>query len=165
MLKKVISGGQCGVDIVALRVAKRHGLETGGYMPGGWRTLEGPRPQYQAEYGLEEHVDYAYTGRTYANVRHADGTLRLFLVESSPGERCTLQAIRHFQKPHFDVDLSNPTGVETAVVWLIQRRIVTLNVAGNSTFTAPEIEPLAEAYLTALFTMLRETSCTEERSG
>lgn len=50
-LRRVISGGQCGVDVAALRAAKRAGLQTGGTMPRGWRTLDGPRPEYAAEYG------------------------------------------------------------------------------------------------------------------
>jgi len=35
----VISGGQCGVDVAALRAAKSCGLRTGGMMPRGFRTL------------------------------------------------------------------------------------------------------------------------------
>jgi Circularly permutated YpsA SLOG family len=38
LLKKIISGGQTGADQAGLRTAKRLGIETGGWMPQGWRT-------------------------------------------------------------------------------------------------------------------------------
>src|SRR5262249_6057013 len=41
MIGKVISGGQTGVDQVALRAAKACGIPTGGWAPKGWRTEDG----------------------------------------------------------------------------------------------------------------------------
>jgi hypothetical protein len=54
MLRKVISGGQTGVDQAFLRAAWRACLETGGTAPKGWRTDKGPNPGL-AQYGLKEH--------------------------------------------------------------------------------------------------------------
>src|SRR4051812_38794183 len=50
----VISGGQTGADIGALRAAKALGIATGGYAPLGWRTETGERPSLGIDYGLVE---------------------------------------------------------------------------------------------------------------
>ena len=55
MLTKIISGGQTGADQVALSVAVRLGLKTGGYAPLRYMTEDGPDPTL-ARYGLEAKV-------------------------------------------------------------------------------------------------------------
>lgn len=42
---KIISGGQTGVDICALRAAKRANIETGGWAPFGYITIKGPQKE------------------------------------------------------------------------------------------------------------------------
>ena len=54
MVRKIISGGQTGADQAGLAVAKRLGIPTGGFVPKGFLTEAGPRPDLAAEYGLEE---------------------------------------------------------------------------------------------------------------
>jgi len=44
MLKKVISGGQTGVDRAALDAAMKLGIEVGGWCPKGRRALDGLIP-------------------------------------------------------------------------------------------------------------------------
>jgi predicted Rossmann-fold nucleotide-binding protein len=47
MLKKIISGGQTGVDRAALDVAMRLGIAHGGWIPKGRLTEDGPlAPHY-----------------------------------------------------------------------------------------------------------------------
>jgi hypothetical protein len=46
MIAKVQSGGQTGTDVAGVRAARRLGIPTGGVMPKGWKTLDGPRPEY-----------------------------------------------------------------------------------------------------------------------
>ena len=50
-IKKIISGFQTGADIGGILAAKRLGLETGGTMPKGFRTEDGPRPEFAELYG------------------------------------------------------------------------------------------------------------------
>lgn len=71
---KVISGGQSGVDQAALRSARACGLATGGLVPKGWLTEEGPAP-WLSDYGLTEHTSPDYSPRTRANVDDAHATL------------------------------------------------------------------------------------------
>jgi len=162
MIAQVWSGGQTGVDIAALRAARTHGIPTGGWMPRHWMTLAGPRPEYREIYGLREHPRSDYASRTSANVEETDATMRIALRFDSPGELCTLNAIRCWRRPHLDLPLQRlPAGclipleedpVGRAVAWIRSMsqklgRPVVLNVAGNSERTAPGIEVVAEELL------------------
>ena len=72
---RIISGGQTGVDIAALRAAKAAGLPTGGWMPKGFPTAAGPRPDYAALYGMQETASDKYPERTRKNVEASDVTV------------------------------------------------------------------------------------------
>lgn len=154
MLKKIISGGQTGADIAGIATAKIFGLETGGWMPKGFRTQNGPRPEFAELYGIQEHSSPNYPPRTYANVKDSDGTLRLAHNLESSGERLTLKAINQYRKPHRDIDLKNPLSVSEIVTWLQEKDIVVLNIAGNSEKTAPGITLEVADYLRQLFKLL-----------
>ena len=104
-LKKVISGAQTGADIAGLEVAKKFGLETGGLMPFGYKTQDGPKTEYREMYGVEMHQSSSYVPRTRANVRDSDGTIRLAFDFESRGEVCTKKAIDDYKK-HFMVLLN-----------------------------------------------------------
>lgn len=132
MLKRIISGGQTGSDEAGLVVAKRFGLETGGMMPKGFKTLNGSRPEFAQIYGIEESKSEKYPPRTYSNAKHGDGTVRFAGDFESSGEKCTMVAIKYFNKPHFDVDLTDPPPVRDFINWLTENDIEVLNVSGNS---------------------------------
>lgn len=150
-LRKVISGGQTGADQAGLVVAKRFGLETGGVMPKGYKTLTGSRPDLAKEYGLSEHSSDNYVPRTYQNAKDSDGTVRLAGNLESRGEVCTLKAIQQYNKPHFDVDLTDPPPVEDFVNWIEKEGIAILNVAGNAEQTFKGSYELSCRYLTETF--------------
>lgn len=163
IITKVISGGQTGVDIAALRAAKALGIPTGGTMPKGWRTHDGPRPEYAKLYGMVEHPSTDYRDRTFKNVMDADVTIRIALDFMTTGERCTSKAIALYGAWHHDIkiidqgtadhlyavpdgeiiDASNWLRAECARRW----RAVVVNFAGNSNRTAPGIEHAAEAFV------------------
>ena len=46
MIDRVISGGQTGADQAGWRAAKASGIPTGGWMPKGFLTEDGPRPEF-----------------------------------------------------------------------------------------------------------------------
>jgi hypothetical protein len=72
---RIVSGGQTGADQAGVEVAQRLGIATGGFMPKGFRTEDGPRPDLAARFGLAEAETSAYAERTEHNVRLADGTV------------------------------------------------------------------------------------------
>lgn len=145
ILRKIISGGQTGADQGGLRAGRALGLETGGWVPRGWLTLDGPAP-WLAGYGCVEAPTSEYAPRTEMNVRDSDATIRFALDLSTPGERCTLRAIEKYGKPFTDVtwvDLTMVPANQVATrlaIFLRQHCVAVLNVAGNSDRRAPGIE-------------------------
>lgn len=88
---KVISGGQTGVDVLALEIAKELGIETGGWMPYGFMTEDGPKPEMADLYVVREYPRSGYPPRTKQNVEDADLTI-WYGTTDSPGFRCTKHA-------------------------------------------------------------------------
>lgn len=156
MVEKVISGGQTGADQAGLRAAKRLGLQTGGWIPKGCPTDDGPRPILVKIFGMCEHTSALYPPRTFANVRDSDGTMRFASDWHSSGERCTKKAIDQYRRPYFDVDVNDPPPVEEARRWLEENNIRVLNVAGNRERTSPGIRAFVEAYLAKVLSHERE---------
>ena len=128
----IISGGQTGADEAGLEAAHVNGIKTGGYAPKNYKTSIGPNPQLlRDKYGLKE-FHLGYKERTWANVEAAQATVRLCVDFWSAGEICTLNAIKHYNRPYFDVYLPNPISVFDFVSWLNRYNISILNVAGNT---------------------------------
>lgn len=77
---EVISGGQTGVETLALRVARDMRIETGGWAAAGW-IVEAPGGNGEstaprlAEFGLVECPSPGYPSRTMANVATCDALL------------------------------------------------------------------------------------------
>ncbi len=158
---KVCSGAQTGVDQAALAVAHDLEWETGGYIPTGALTLDGPRHDLVKKYGLTE-FGVGYKPRTGKNVETANFTLRIFSAKNSPGEICTLNWINIHKKPYYDIDLNTYRtynyfrkkslihAVVARLYWYCQKDGV-LNVAGNSEKTSPGIYQEAYDILNEVF--------------
>ena len=123
-VKKVISGGQTGIDLIGLTVAKKLNIQTGGVAPKGYRTEEGFNLSLK-EYGLTESKSSDYDVRTKENIISSDGTV-LFGNLNSPGTKLTLKILSQNNKPF----ITNPTAGELQK-WLLENEIKVLNVAGN----------------------------------
>lgn len=154
-LKLVISGGQNGVDLAALRAARDLDILTGGFMPKGWRTLDGPKPKYRQRYNMQEAPTTDYPTRTRMNVEAADFTLQIMEKVDSPGEQCTRRNVRQLRKPSLELVLVKGHRPVEEVAALIGN-VVTLNVAGNSEQTCPGIGSRAYAFLLELFPLLSQ---------
>jgi hypothetical protein len=160
MLSRVISGGQNGVDQAALRAARTCGIETGGWLPKRCKTLDGCNFDLLSDFGMKQHEKEGYSHRTEANVKDSDGTLRIASNFKSPGEICTMNAIRWLKKPYLDVDIKNPLPIAEVEEWIAKNNIKTLNVAGNSENTHTGIGKLAEEYLANIFEKCKK-SCEQ----
>lgn len=138
-LFKVYSGGQTGADQAGLEAARLCRIPTGGFAPLGWQTLAGPNPDLlQKVYGLQECRTPGYKARTWANVKASDATIRFAYNFDSPGERCTLAAIRHHSKPFHDIHypFASPAAEHKQLIiimtgWLFTRQFKIINIAGN----------------------------------
>src|SRR5210317_2583040 len=101
MIKKIISGGQTGVDQAALDVAIKLAVAHGGWIPKGRITESGPLP---AKYNLKETRSSSYADRTEKNVQDGDGTLILSRGQLSGGSEYTREmAIKH-DRPWLHID-------------------------------------------------------------
>jgi hypothetical protein len=130
------------------------GIATGGWVPFGCVTEEGPNPALAAQFGLKEMESDKYPPRTEANVRDSDGTMRFAANFNTAGERCTLKALKWFDKPYFDVDVKKPPTIEGAVTWIVNNKVKVLNIAGNRESTNPGIGSFVEQYLACVFAYL-----------
>lgn len=159
-LRKVISGMQTGVDIAALDAAINNGYEVSGYMPSGYRTLDGKRPEYKDKYNARVTKNWGYKTRTWLNIKNTSATARIASDFNSAGERCTLNGIREYQKPHFDVHvklspLKYSFEPKDMALWIMDNEFETLNCAGNSEQTSPGIYKAAYDYFNEVFRMVK----------
>lgn len=160
MIKKIISGFQNGVDIGAIKAAKYMGVETSGWIPRGYKTLDGARPAYASLYNAKQHSSANYAERTWDNILSSDGTLMIATNIKSAGEKCTLNGVKAHQKPNFQfwVQTFDPLFGHCYInekennkndfysllySWILINNIQVLNVAGNSEKTSPGIEEIA----------------------
>ncbi|MFW6272700.1 MAG: YpsA SLOG family protein [bacterium] len=149
----IVSGGQRGVDQAGLAAAIDWKLPTGGWVPKGWITRNGPMPQL-SKLGCIEHKSPKYSPRTYANVKDSDGTIRLAYDFTTPGERCTKKAIDFYEKPWYDINLNDPDFIFDVTKWIDDNNIHVLNIAGNGGSTkavASAIFKETRSYLSKIF--------------
>jgi hypothetical protein len=152
---KIISGGQTGADQAGWRAAKRFGLETGGWMPRGFKTEAGPRPEFARLYGAQEHPSPEYPARTTSNVGLADMTF-LFGNPSSPGGKL-VHRITNDIPTHLTLTVESPNAYRPQwSVGSIRRwgGIKAINVAGNRESSFPGIGAWVEEYLCEVFRAL-----------
>jgi hypothetical protein len=158
VLAKIISGGQTGTDQAALRAAHAAGIPTGGYVPRGFLTEDGPNPGL-ADFGLVEAPLASYPARTRLNVALADAVL-WFGDPASPGGKLTLSSCRAKGIPC--LVMRESITPEYAARWLLayvfpgREGGVTLLVAGNRESSAPGIGARVEAFLGRTLGLLRE---------
>jgi hypothetical protein len=147
-VRRIVSGGQTGVDRAALNVAIALGWEHGGWCPRGRRAEDGPIPP---RYELEETDAVQYPIRTRQNVIDSDGTLIVYRHELTGGTLLTEQMARELDRPLLAVDLERGVALGDVAHWLQTHKIGVLNIAGPRESTAPGIAEQAEQLLLFLF--------------
>lgn len=151
---KIISGGQTGADIAGVKVAKLYGFKTGGYMPKGYMTRIGLKPEYKKLYKMEETKTADYPTRTGLNVKESDCTIWFGEKKFSAGKLCTFKYVKMHKKPYKDIDINNPLAIEIIVEWLILNNYKIINIAGNSQTATNNMEQRVSDYLNKLFFVL-----------
>jgi Circularly permutated YpsA SLOG family len=159
-LRKIVSGGQTGVDRAALDVAIALNLACGGWCPRGRRAEDGRIPQ---RYPLEETATSSYSSRTIQNVIDSDGTLVLTVGAIRGGTLLTKNTAQKRHKPHLVVDLTKIAEIADVVDWMKKHEIGVLNVAGPRASQAPAAYDLAARFLLKLFS-IREKQKRRVRS-
>lgn len=153
-LERVVSGGQTGVDQAALRAAKAAGTPTGGWMPSGFLTEEGRRPDMEDLFGMKAARTPDSLTRTRMNAKESSATIWLGPT-GCPGWVVTAAAVRRYGRPMLVVE-PGVTTPRMVADFLTSNRVRTLNVAGPRESTSPGIGERAEAFLSRLFRMLAQ---------
>jgi len=150
-LRKIVSGGQTGVDRAALDAALAHGVPVGGWCPKGRRAEDGHVPD---RYPLKETPSEAYEQRTAWNVRGSDGTLIITDGTLEGGTALTMTEAERQERPVLHVRTTDPVPVPMIRAWGETHGVRILNVAGPR---ASEVEgiydearTLLEAFLESL---------------
>ena len=158
-LRKVISGGQTGVDQAALLAAEACGLAIGGWCPPGRESEAGPISDRfpLRETPLErsaEAPDVPRSLRTEWNVRDADAVLIVTAERGAvddAGSAWAVECTRRYGRPLLVCDPADPRAAARIVEWLRGAPIETLSVGGPSERTQPGIGKAAYALLVDVF--------------
>jgi hypothetical protein len=146
-LKKIISGGQTGVDRAALDVALDLGISCGGWCPKGRLAEDGAIPEH---YPLEETTSNKYHVRTKRNVRYSDATLILNIGALNGGTALTAELTFENERPCKVVDMDLETDIDQVLVWLNENRVSVLNVAGPRGSKRSDVYEIAHNFLQKL---------------
>ena len=158
MKEVIVSGGQTGADQAGWRAAKAAGIATAGWMPKGFLTEDGPRPEFAEMYGAKQTTSTTYPERTRLNARLGNITL-WFGDPSSRGGKATLKECGIYlriwpEHPQFDWKVAR------VAEWLSRPNFGCriLNIAGNRESSAPGIGQWVEAYMREVFRLLEVNS-------
>ena len=137
-LRRVVSGGQTGVDRAALDAAVACGIPIGGWCHRGRIAEDGFVPH---RYPLIETPSRKYPQRTMWNVRDSDGTLVLIAGPLEGGSAFTVRHAKALGRPHLIVDLKDNLydAPHLALEFIAASRIAVLNVAGPRESSRPGI--------------------------
>jgi hypothetical protein len=138
--RRIVSGGQTGVDRAGLDAAMERGIESGGWCPRGRLAEDGPIAEH---YSLWETPSTDPAQRTEWNVRDSDGTLVLTFRTPKSGTALTVEFASQIGRPYLVVDLWN-SPVHLVKEWMASKGVAVLNVAGPRESEEPGI------YLSAL---------------
>jgi hypothetical protein len=130
-LKKIVSGGETGVDRAALDAGLAATFPCGGWAPGDRMAEDGVIPD---RYPLIVLPNGNYRQRTRLNVVDSDGTAILYNDALTGGTRLTRNLCALLNRPYVLIDARETpdSGVAAAAVlkFIERNKIETLNVAG-----------------------------------
>ncbi len=151
-LRKIISGGQTGVDHAALQAAMDSGFKHGGWCPPGRVCDSGEIPSHfkLKETPVERDIsalEIPRSQRTIWNVRDADGLLIIEQDQRGKGSKAqrdhgtelAVETAKKLGKPFLVVDISKKISVTEITNWISCNKIEVLNVAGPSERNCPGI--------------------------
>lgn len=154
--RRIVSGGQTGVDRGALDAAIATDIEHGGWCPRGRLAEDGTVP---SRYDLTEHESPQYKVRTLQNVIDSDATLILYEGRLQGGTRLTQRYAYEAGKPSLAIQIDGDWNPEQVQEWLDDRQPQVLNIAGPRESNSPGIQ---ERSMAAVLAILQLSSKTDQ---
>ncbi|UCC13650.1 MAG: putative molybdenum carrier protein [Gammaproteobacteria bacterium] len=154
-LRRIVSGGQTGVDRGALDAALAQGLPCGGWCPAGRRAEDGTIPN---RYPLIEMPVSDYPARTRRNVVDSDATLIISSGPPTGGTRLTRDLCRETDRPCLVLRaeaLTVDQAAQAAFEFARDSNVRTLNVAGPRASGWPDGQGYARQVLGALIALVQ----------
>jgi len=128
--KKIISGGQTGIDRGALDACLKNGFPTGGWCPKERHAEDG---KIDHAYPLKETDEPSYKHRTRKNILDSDGTLIISPGILFGGTFITQKIAEEQNKPCLVISVLNEEFElipDKIAEWIHTGQIETLNIAG-----------------------------------
>lgn len=152
--RRIISGGQTGVDRAALDVARALGISCGGWCPRGRLAEDGP---IHPRYPLTETSNPEPAVRTGRNVAGSDGTLILTPIPLSGGTALTRLRAGELGRPCLVANPEVKDALPVVASWLGQwpPGSGVVNVAGPRESEHPGVYQSALQFMTALWSAAR----------
>jgi hypothetical protein len=150
-IKKIISGGQSGVDIGVLDFSIENKISCDGWCPKGRCNEDGFIPYH---YPLKEAPLEDTACRTFLNILDSDGTLILSLKNYlQDGTDLTHNLCLLIKKPVLILDLNDSisTNILLAKEFIAQNEIEVINIAGNRESQSQGIYRKTIEFLQGLF--------------
>lgn len=161
---KIISGGQTGADIAALKAANDNNILIGGWCPPDRKNEEGiiadiypliETPEDRSIYA----PNIAHSLRTDWNIRDSDATI-LFIPRNyilDPGSTLTISFISYYKKLFLDCNPMEKNIHEKIVHWIKSNKIEVLNIAGPRESSYPGIYKKVYPILNKVFSKLNQS--------
>jgi hypothetical protein len=148
LLRKIVSGGQTGVDRAALDAALISHFPCGGWAPADRMAEDGIIP---ARYPLVPLPNGGYPQRTRLNVVDSDGTEIFYNDSLTGGTRLTRNLCALLNRPYLLISARErpdaSVAVKAVLIFIEGNNIKTLNVAG------PRLSGWPDGYTFALRTI------------
>ena len=156
MVKKIVSGGQTGVDRAALDTAISLNIVHGGWCPKNRKAEDGT---IHPKYNLKETETEDYSERTKLNIRDSDATIILLMTDLSEirdGTILTAEEAHATGKSLLLVDIRKASAIEETASWINTQQISVLNIAGPRESQSPQIYNASESFLNKLYPKIIE---------
>ena len=150
-IRKIISGGQTGVDQGALDFAIEHNIEHGGYCPKGRICENGI---ISLKYRLTALKSAEYEVRTLENILTSDATLILMdNKEPFDGTSLTFEYCITCDRSFMQIDVNSAShkNFNLIINWIKKNNTEVLNIAGNRESQSPGIQIKTYNFLRKLY--------------
>ena len=136
-IKKIISGGQTGIDRGTLSACLDHNFLCGGYCPQGRLAEDGIIPD---RYPLIELPNQNYLSRTIKNIQASDGTVIIYFDYVEGGTEKTLLHCIQESKPYKLIDathICSDVSSKLIIEFCDRHQVNILNIAGPRASKCP----------------------------